>query len=92
MLTPEQIAEHTLKRGSEYPYDAPDKWWDGDGENPPTPLDWAHHAARGVLADLNDRGGIKHGFANIDEDIRAEIVQSLATIIRIASRSEPSHD
>lgn len=83
--TPEQIeAARNVKRGNEYPYDAPDSWWGSDGIEPPPPADWAHSAARGVIYDLQDRGGIKHGFANIDEDIRAEIVISLAAIIRAA--------
>lgn len=83
------IAKHTLERGAKYPYDAPDDWWEGDGSAPPPPTDWAHAAARGVLADLNDRGGIKHGFNNIDEEIRAEIVTSLAAIIRLAGSTKP---
>lgn len=79
-------AERALISGAKYPYDAPDGWWDGSGDNPPAPVDQAHAAARGVLADLQDRGGIKHGFANIDEEIRKEIVAALADIIREAYR------
>lgn len=81
------IAQHTLDRGAKYPYDASDEWWHGDGDEreAPPPTDWAHAAARGVLADLNDRKGIKQGFANIDEEIRVEIVSSLAEIIRRAA-------
>jgi hypothetical protein len=79
------VARHTLSHGAKYPYDAPDAWWDSDGKEPPPPTDWAHAAARGVLADLNDRRGIKHGFADIDEEIRAEITASLAAIIRAAA-------
>ncbi len=79
------IAKHRLEHGAKFPYDADDKWWNGGGENPPPAKDWAHAAARGVLADLNDRGGIKHGFNEIDEDVRAEIVESLAEIIRRAA-------
>ena len=85
MREPIDIAKITLRRGAKYPYDAPDAWWESDGNNPPQSSDWAHAAARGVLADLQDRGGIKHGFANIDEQIRVEIVESLAAIIRLAS-------
>ena len=76
------IAKHTLTRGTNYPYDAPDDWTFDDGPLPAS--DWAHVAARGVIADLCDRGGIKHGFNNIDEEIRVEIVSSLASIIRAA--------
>lgn len=73
-----------VRHGNKFPYDAPDKWWDGDASNPPKADDWAHSAARGVLADLQDRRGIKYGFDNIDEGVRAEIVASLAAIIRFA--------
>jgi len=83
-MVEQEIAEHTLKHGLQYPYDAPDAWWEGDGNNPPAPDDWAHAAVRGILADLNDRRGIKHGFANINEEIRIEIAQSLARIVRVA--------
>lgn len=79
-----ELDKITLERGNKWPYDAPDAWWGGDGGDPPKPVDWAHAAARGVLYDLNDRGGIKHGFANIDENIRKDIVVALAAIIRAA--------
>lgn len=69
---------HTLSRGQEYPYDC-----DCNGKAEPAP-DWAHEAARGVLYDLNDRGGIKHGFRDIDADIRREIIETIASIIRLA--------
>ena len=81
------VPELTLKHGNKYPYDAPDSWWHGSGENPPEATDWAHSAARGILADLNDRRGIKRGFEDLDEDIRQEIVASLASIIRAARKA-----
>lgn len=71
----------SLNHGAKFSYDAPDEW---EVENPPPAKDWAHAAARGVLADLQDRGGIKHGFNNIDHEIRVEIVETLAAIIRLA--------
>lgn len=46
--------------------------------------DWAHAAARGVISDLKDRRGIKNGFNDVDDDIKSEIVDSMAEIIRIA--------
>lgn len=73
-----------IEMGTNYPYDASDAWWEADGKKPPRHKDWAHAAARGVLADLQDRGGIKHGFDNVDEDVRRDIVESLAAIIRLA--------
>jgi hypothetical protein len=79
------IAQHTLTRGEKFPYDANDAWWAGRGDSPPPSTDWAHAAARGVIADLKDRRGIKHGFNDIDEGVRAEIVDALANIIRAAA-------
>lgn len=74
-----------LKHGANFPYDAPDAWWKqpGEPEGPPA-TDWAHRAARGVLADLGDRNTIKRGFEGIDEVTRFEIVDTLAAIIRQA--------
>lgn len=50
------------------------------------PKDWAEHAALGVLNDLNDRRGIKHELSAVDEEVRAEIVETLAGIIRQAAK------
>lgn len=75
--------------GARYPYDAPDAWWDADLRGPCPAKDWAHAAARGVIDDLCDRNGIKNQFNQVDQDVRVEIVSSLATIIREAAKSEP---
>jgi hypothetical protein len=81
-------AELTLKHGNKFPYDAPDAWWKSTEDPVPPPAkDWAHSAARGILADLQDRRDIKHGFERIDEDVRVEIVDTLAEIIRVANTS-----
>lgn len=81
-------AAKDLEIGNEYPYDAPDSWWNGDIEvEPPAPTDAAHAAARGIIHDLKDRRGIKVGFTDVDEDIRKEIVDRLAEIIRQAMSS-----
>ena len=78
-------AKHSIELGSTYPYDAPDSWWQSDETRiPPPATDYAHKAARGILANLTDRRGIKQEFNNIDEDVRAEIVESIAEIIRVA--------
>ncbi|MBA4766104.1 MAG: hypothetical protein H2049_00530 [Porphyrobacter sp.] len=87
-MTEEEIAAWTVQQGNKWPYDAPDSWWQTNGDNPAPPEDWAHSAARGVLRDLTDRRGIKNGFAEIDEEVRAEIVAALARIIRAASPKE----
>ena len=81
-------ARATLKHGNAFPYDAGDQWWNGDGTNPPKPTDWAHSAARGVIADLSDRRGIKNVLSGLDEETKAEIVRSLATIIRTAKEQQ----
>lgn len=82
------FARRTLQRGLDFPYDAPDQWWEGMlGASPPPPVDWAHAAARGVVADLTDRRGIKREFGDLDEDVRKDIVESLAEIIREAQRA-----
>lgn len=80
-------AEFRLRHGEKYPFDAPDGWWEQDDDRAPPPAtDWAHLAARGVLCDMNDRRGIKRGFEGIDEDVRKEIVESVAEIIRAAHK------
>lgn len=81
------LAKHSLERGAEYPYDAPDAWWDSGKDTPPA-KDWAHAAARGILHDLCDRRGIKRGFEGIDEETRVEIVESLSAIIRAAAKGK----
>lgn len=80
--------EHCLKRGADFPYDASDKWWNSDGKKAPKAKDWAHAAARGALADLQDRHTIKWGFDNIDEYTRREIVATMAAIIRAAKERD----
>lgn len=86
-MTPREIAQATLKAGAENPYDAPDDFYDAEDTAPPA-KDWAHAAARGVMHDLGDRRGIKRHTENVAEDVRAELVQSLAEIIRAASDQE----
>ena len=65
------------KLGQRFPYDAG------------RPVeDWAHAAARGVIADLTDRRGIKNGFSGVDDGTRSELVDRMAEIIRIAKDDE----
>jgi hypothetical protein len=73
-------AQISYRIGNLYPYDDTQ-----DGVPDPH---WTVMAARGVLADLQDRQGIKHGFVNVDCDIRAEIVARLAEIILLAYANE----
>jgi hypothetical protein len=80
-VTPDELARYRLKQGDDNPYDSPGEWPEGAWVAGP---EWSRAAARGVLADLLDRRGIKQGFYNIDHDVRMEIVESLARIIRLA--------
>jgi len=80
----QDYSTYTLEQGDQFPYDSED----GYGTNALPPVDWAHRAARGVIAALQDRRGIKRGFDDIDEDVRMEIVSSLAEIIRQAAAEE----
>jgi hypothetical protein len=80
-MTPKQHIKH----GNDYPFDAPEKWWLEESQStpPPKPKDWAHAAARGIIASLQDRKGIKHELTTeIDDETRVEIVAEIAAIIR----------
>jgi hypothetical protein len=77
-------AEIHIEHGNKYPYDAPDSWWQKSDGNPPPPADKAHAAARGIISDLKDRRDIKHQFDNVDEEVRSELVETHAAIIRTA--------
>lgn len=68
-------AKDLLEFGVKYPYDADDSGATRQG-------DWADKVARGIIADLTDRRDIKHGFNRVDHDIRCEIVETLASIVR----------
>lgn len=81
-ITKEWLAKHRIKSGREYPYDAPDGWV--HGKQAPPEIDSAHAAARGILADLSDRSGIKNVLYEIDEETRIDIINSIAEIIRQA--------
>jgi hypothetical protein len=79
----QENAKLCLKRGDRHPYDDPNRYND-DGIPPVPAHDWAHRAARGILEDLGDRRGIKHELEMIDDDVRIELTESLAEIIRQA--------
>ena len=74
-------ADFYLKHGNEFPYDANDA-----GARARQARVWATKAARGVLADLTDRRGIKWGFNDIDHETRKQIIDSIASIIRLAAK------
>lgn len=77
-------AQHSIRLGATYPYDATDQWKEEESMEtpPPRPDDDAHLAARGIIADLMDRAVIKHGFNRVDETVRIQIVSDIADIIR----------
>jgi len=86
--TKQQIAIDTLAHGQEFPYDATDEWLESTDDEPfGANAPWNVRAARGVIADLQDRRTIKWGFDEVDEETRAEIVESLAAII-LAAQTE----
>lgn len=64
-------AENSVNQAKDSPYDER------------TPIDTAHLAAQAVLADLTDRRGIKQELLYLDDDVKAEITESLAAIIRL---------
>lgn len=78
-------ADAAIQQASKYPYDATDAWNERPLSTPfPRPIDKAHLAARAVIADLEDRRGIKNGFNDVDEETRSHIVKVLSVIIRKA--------
>lgn len=46
--------------------------------------DWAQCAALAIASDLSDRRGIKHGMTAVDPDVRIDLVNAHADIIRTA--------
>ncbi|MFN7817836.1 MAG: hypothetical protein ACK5OQ_16525 [Burkholderiales bacterium] len=90
------IAKHRLDHGARWPYDGGPAFWEDSsapmtaaqlsGKTAAPAKDWAHAAARGVLADLSDRRGIKWELEKVDHEVRAEMTESLAEIIRLAHK------
>lgn len=77
-------AKSKLEMGEKFPYD------DSDTLSPA--VDWAHAAARGVLADLEGRRGVGQELELelelVDDETRVELVQSVAEIIRLAHQTK----
>jgi len=86
-----EMSKRALEHGARYPYDGGADFWEDRTPTPPPATDWAHAAARGVLADLLDQSGINRALNDeqIDRETRAEIVQSMAEIIRLARAEAP---
>jgi hypothetical protein len=83
-------SKHDIERGADYPYDAPDAWHKSDSREALPEVDWAHKAARGIIHNLSDRRDIKRGFYGVDEDVRKEIVECMAAIIKEANAEAPN--
>lgn len=80
-MTPQEQASHAIKVGLEYRYDG----------RKDVVTDPAIVAALGICYDLCDRAGIKHEMGRVDREVRADIVDAFAEIIRTAWE-EPPHD
>ena len=99
--TPER-ARWSLEIGGKFPYDKPDSWWADSHDSHPVLLapSWQVSAARGIVANLRGRRGIKYELQTdrIDEDVRQEIILTLAAIIEAApawyaeQQQEQGHD
>lgn len=74
-------AKSSLEMGAEFPYD-------DDSDTPSPAVDWAHAAARGVLADLGDRRGVGQELEQVNDETRVELVQAVAEIIRLAHQTK----
>lgn len=68
-----QLALRDIAMGAKNPYDAREQTGD-----------WARAAALGIFANFSDRRGIRHELDDIDDDVRAELVDTVAEIIRAA--------
>lgn len=73
-----------VEHGAAFPFDATRKWWHAAGMAPPPARDWEHKAARGVIADMKDRRGIKQELQPLDykSSERTAFIADLANLIR----------
>ncbi|WP_122423085.1 hypothetical protein [Pseudomonas viridiflava] len=78
-------AKTSLEMGEKFPYD---DFTDDNSDTPSPAVDWAHAAARGVLADLEGRRGVGQELERVDDETRVELVQSVAEIIRVAHQAK----
>ena len=69
-------ALRNIEDGKKYPYDGREK-----------AEDWAVAAALGIFDNFSDRRGIKHELDGYDEDVKAELVDTVAEIIRAAKET-----
>jgi hypothetical protein len=83
-----QKAQNALARGALLPFDGSASYWT-QGKLPRPAEDWAHAAARGVIADLSTRPGLDRVLTSAELDLveREDIIHSLANIIRLAAEN-----
>ena len=72
-------AKDQIEWGCARPYDR-----DDEDDAPYTGRDPARRAVLGILSSMLDRRGIKHALHEIDQDVREEIVETFAEIVRTA--------
>lgn len=89
--TLEQHVQDRLRSGQRCPFDAPDPEAGEEDIVLPEPGDWAVRAARGIIDDFDDRGAaMNEAFhpERVAEEVRIEIVDVMAAIMREALRQE----
>lgn len=88
-MTPSSLIEV----GNKYPFDAPDKWWRADANqpNPPPPSShWSVSAARGIVKSLQEYPSIGNQFAidKINEADRQQIIASISEVVKFAANNQ----
>lgn len=81
-------AMQRVTAGNAYPYDAPDNWWRNTTAREIPPRNWAHAAARGVMAELRTDPNDIHRIQDADQIARDRLVHMLELIIRAAHINE----
>lgn len=81
-----------IEQGNKYPFDAPDKWWQADANqpNPPPPAThWSVSAARAIVKDLQERKGIAQELTvdKIDEKTRQAIILSISEVVKFSANN-----
>ncbi len=82
----------TIKHSNKYAYDrVGDEAREEEGYSTPKGTDWSIIAARAVLGDMSDRGGVRHELDSIDYEVRDEMVETLANIIKKVSDNRETY-